>query len=71
MRALEGMELNRAANSLILLREKCVSEPRTATECTVTHDVNDLHVTADRGHILIVHCLISLYRTLLVSGPTL
>ncbi len=32
-------------------------------ECALTHDANNLYVTADRGHILNVHSLISSYRT--------
>ncbi len=29
------------------------------TECALTHDVNDLYIMADRGHVLVIHSLIS------------
>ncbi len=43
--------------NVIRLREECVvclSLELQHIECALTHDVNDLYVTADRGHILIV-----------------
>ncbi len=46
-----GMELNRAANTVIWLREKCVvslSLELQQIECALTHDVNVLYVTAYR-----------------------
>ncbi len=65
-----GMEQNGAANSVIWLREKCVvclSLELQQIECALTNDANDLYVTADRGHILIVHGLLSSYRTSLFT----
>ncbi len=67
-----GMEQNRAANIEIWLREiwRCVSKPRTATERIHTDgQCNDLYVTADRGHILTVHGLMSSFRTRLARVP--
>lgn len=47
------------------------NNPKTAIdlqliECALMHGTNDLSVKADRGHILLVHNLISSYRTLLL-----
>ncbi len=59
---MEGMERNRVADNAIWLREKCVvclSLELQQTECALVHDVNDLYVMADRGHILIIYGLIS------------
>ncbi len=64
-----GMKWNVAANSVIWLREKCVvslSVKLQHTECALTHDVNDLNVMSHPGHILIVHGLISSFRTPLI-----
>ncbi len=61
-----GMEQSGAANSEIWLREKCLvflSLELQQIECALTHAANRLCVTADRGHILIFHGLLSSYRT--------
>ncbi len=53
------------------LREKCVvclSLELQQTECALTHDVDDLYVRVDHGHILIVHGLMSSYRTPLIEA---
>ncbi len=57
-----GMERNGVANSVIWLREKCfvsLSPELQQTECALMNNVNDLYVTANCGHILIIHGLIS------------
>ncbi len=64
-----GMEQNGVEHSLIWLREKCIvclSLELQQIECVMTYDANKLYVTADRGHILIVHGLISSYHTPLI-----
>ncbi len=58
-----GME----QNDLVEIKCVCVqylSLELQQTECALMHDVNDLYVTADRGHTLIAHSLISSYHKL-------
>ncbi len=60
---------NEAAKNLIWLRGKmllCLSVDLQQIECALTHNVNDLYVTVDHRHILIVHGLIPSFRTPLI-----
>ncbi len=53
-------ERQAGANSVIKLIEKCIvglSLELQQIECALTHNANDLYVTADRGHVLIVPVL--------------
>ncbi len=45
----------------------CLSLELQQTECALMHNVNNLYVTADRGHTLIVYLLIWSYCTCLPS----
>ncbi len=71
-----GIEGNGVANSVIWLREEsvgCLSLELQQIECPLMHDVNDLYVTANCGHILIVHglilsnCILLWYRSTLLA----
>ncbi len=60
--------------SVIWLREKCVvclSLELQRTEHALLHDVNDLYVPANHGHILITHSPIWSYRTPLICTEAL
>ncbi len=41
----------------------CLNLELKQIECALTRNANDVYVTVDHGHILIVHNLISSYRT--------
>ncbi len=71
---MEGMERNGQANSVVWMREKCVmclSLELQLIEYALTHNVNELYVTANREHILIVHGPISSYCTPLTLLQTI
>ncbi len=74
----EARNGTQVAKSLIGLREKrvvCLSVELQQIECALMHDANELYVTADRGHILIVRGLMShltaLKERLTLTGLTL
>ncbi len=63
-----AMERNGAANDSCVIRSRekyvvCLNLELQQTECALTHNANDLYITEDRRHILIVRGLMSSYRT--------